>query len=52
MKENQFHGEYYSPGQGKRPDQYQNSMKGFGIVMIGILVFIVVVALIEIIKNL
>ena len=52
MKEKQFHGDYYSPGQGRRPDQYESGSKIFGYSMLIVFAGIVIIALIEIIKNL
>jgi hypothetical protein len=38
MKEKQFHGEQFSPGQGKRPDQYQDSAKAAAYAIASIIV--------------
>lgn len=42
-KNRQFHGDYLTPGQGKRPDQYETAMVFFayaGAAIFGILFFI------------
>lgn len=42
VKERPFHGEYSSPGQGKRPDQYESSAILLGYVL-GFTVVLIVV---------
>jgi len=52
MKEKKFHGEYYSPGQGKRPDQYEKSAKYIAISMIVLFVAAVIASILNITMNL
>jgi hypothetical protein len=48
MKEKKFHGDYYSPGQGKRPDQYETS----GKILVWAFVALVVIIFFLVMKNL
>ena len=55
MKEKKYHGEYYSPGQGKRPEQYEDSAKvaAYSIAVIIVLfVAVVIFTAIGVITNL
>ena len=55
MKEKKYHGEYFSPGQGKRPDQYKDSAKvaAYAIAVIIVLfVAVVIFTAIGVITNL
>jgi len=55
MKEKKFHGEHYSPGQGKRPEQYKDSAKvaAYAIAVIIVLfVTAVIVTVIGVVTNL
>jgi len=55
MKEKKYHGEYYSPGQGKRPEQYEHSAKiaTYAIAVIIVLfVAVVIFTAIGVITNL
>jgi hypothetical protein len=49
MKEKEFHADHW---QGKRKDQVEKSYKGFGISIIGLIIFVVVYVIFEIIKTL
>jgi len=55
MKEKKFHGEHYSPGQGKGPEQYEDSAKiaTYAIAVIIVLfVAVVIFTAIGVITNL
>ena len=55
MKEKKFHGEHYSPGQGKRPEQYKDSAKVAAYVIAVIIVLFVaavIVTVIGVVTNL
>jgi hypothetical protein len=49
MKEKQFHGDYYSPEQGKNPE---SDRKMYGKALILLIAFIVIVSICQILQNL
>jgi hypothetical protein len=50
MKEKQFHGEHFSPGQGKRPDQYEKSAKAAAYAIASIVVLFLAAVLATVIS--
>lgn len=49
MKEKEFHAEHW---QGKSKEQVESSYKGCGLSLIGLLIFVAVYVVIEVVKNL
>ena len=50
--EKKFHGDHYSPGQGKRPEQYKDSAKVAAYAIAVIIVLAVIVTVIGVVTNL
>ncbi|MFW6273042.1 MAG: hypothetical protein ACOC2U_04620 [bacterium] len=49
MKENKFHGDNYSPGQGKSKKQYEDSAKVAAYAFALLIVLLIVIAIISVI---
>ena len=48
MKEKKFHGTYFSPGQGKRPEQYKDSAKVAAYAFALLIVLLIVIAILSV----
>ena len=49
MKEKKYHGDHYSPGQGKRTEQYKDSAKVAAYAFALLIVLLIVIAILSVI---